>query len=211
MGWTSYGQQDIICDAEVDKDTLVGLLNEEWVQFYVISTNKNYRIHNGTFIDITPDTSTGASQSLASVYSPVSNSGTGETDLLSFSIPAGKLSANGGAVRFLISGTIAATLLATKTVKVYFGSTLIFSSGGLALTSAGDWNIYGTVTRTGATAQECLAMWASSVSALASTAKNTQATETLSNALTFKVTGQGGASTQVTARTLRLWYEPTPV
>jgi hypothetical protein len=126
--------------------------------------------------------------------SGVGNSGTSETDLATYSLPGGTLSANGKALRITAFGSFASNAN-LKTVKVYFGSTVIFqpaSSNG----STGNWAAFGYVIRTGATSQVTWgrAAQTSGGNESANTNPITTPAETLSGAVTIKVTGQSSAA-----------------
>lgn len=132
-----------------------------------------------------------------------SNGTTVETDLMTYSLAAGALSANGKGVRISAGGAYAATAN-TKTIKIYFGSTVV-ATGGTS-TSGGAWTITAVVWRTGAATQVANGQLTTTVGPF-----NTDSapTETLSGAITLKITGQSNAaSSDVTAK--MFWVEALP-
>lgn len=75
---------------------------------------------------------------------------TAETDLWTYSLPAGKLNVDGKAVRITVVGTFGATAN-NKTIKLYFGSSV--SDSGAIAQNGTNWRFDATVWRTGAAAQ----------------------------------------------------------
>lgn len=112
---------------------------------------------------------------------------TNEKDLATYSLPAGSLATDGQAVKITAFGTVAANGN-TKTIRIYFGSTVIrarvTTANGVA------WYFEGTVVRTSATAQKATADI--TISGPGPAPEYTTPAETLANAVTIKVTGQNG-------------------
>lgn len=133
-----------------------------------------------------------------------SNSGTGETDLGSYTLSADSLAATGDFVRLTAFGVYAATVN-NKTLKVKLGSTTLFDTGALAV-NGGVWNIKCEVYRTGSSTQRVIATASTDNALLVSTATYTAASEDLTTNLTLKVTGTGGASTDITERGFLIEY-----
>lgn len=121
---------------------------------------------------------------------PVSNVSTTETDLMTYTLPAGWMSANGMGIRVSAFGTTAANGN-SKTVRLYFGASVVAIQA--AITSSGSaWHTTMIVLRTGATTQVSGGnIW---------TALNTgnpaspSPTETLSGTVIIKVTGQSATA-----------------
>ncbi len=112
-----------------------------------------------------------------------------EKDLLTYSLPANSLSADGKLVKITVWGTV--TSASSKTIRLKFGATVIrdiaTSSGGL------DWRIDGTVIRTGAATQDAMAT--ASLDTVAPDTTISTPAETLSGAVVIKLTGQNGTAT----------------
>jgi hypothetical protein len=87
--------------------------------------------------------------SLNSQYTDVGNVGSGEDDLMTYSVPAGALSVDGDRLEFEMA--VQFNGANTKTLKAYFGSSLIWS--GTTGTSVAFITLKGVITRTGATTQ----------------------------------------------------------
>lgn len=118
---------------------------------------------------------------------------TTETDLLNYTLPAGTLASNGQAVRIQASGTLAATTR-SRTVRLYFGSTVIST---VATTNSANivWKIDAMVIRVDGTNQRVNAIITlGTASAIAAILTNSSPTETLSGALSMKVTGQSAGA-----------------
>lgn len=132
---------------------------------------------------------------------PVGNVGAGEDNLITYSVPANTLLVNAQYLRFEMAGTFAASAN-DKRIRVYFGSTLLFDTGVLAITDAGDWAVRGTIMRTGAATQRCMTEFISNESAMLASCDYVDATETLSGALTLKATGEATADNDIVQKFL---------
>jgi hypothetical protein len=112
-----------------------------------------------------------------------------ETDLMTYSLPAGTLAVNGQIARINMSGQGASSH--SKTVKIYFGSAVLFTIG--PSTTLTYWTVQVDVIRTGAATQVAQVNYHLSNSggfAVAATAP----AETLSGAITIKATGTSTSS-----------------
>lgn len=138
----------------------------------------------------------------------VGNVGTGEDDLMTFSVPANSLSANGDFLRFYVHGSIANNINA-KRVKVKFGATTFFDTGaaGIPISAAFDFTITGLVIRTGATTQLAYAYMNTSNGTLASYVGSGTPAETLSGAITLKLTGEATTNDDIVQKSFVVeWY-----
>lgn len=124
----------------------------------------------------------------------VGNVGTGEDDLITYSVPANTLRTDGQYLRFEMAGTFAATGN-DKRVRIKFGSTTLLDTDAIATSDLGGWIARGTILRTGAATQLCMTEFYS----LDYFAPPTfvAATETLSGALTLKATGEATANDDI--------------
>jgi hypothetical protein len=142
-----------------------------------------------------------ASQSGMSVlynnFNAVSNSSSTETDLFSYTMPAGTLGSNGETIEGIVAGTFAATAN-NKRLRVKIGATTVFDSGSLAITSATDWSLSYTLIRVSDTSQKCVGTLTLSNTTTQSFTDYSTAAETLSVSNIVKVTGQGTASSDLT-------------
>jgi hypothetical protein len=116
---------------------------------------------------------------------------TTETDLWTYSLPAGHLSINGHAVRVTTWGTFGANAN-TKNVRIYFGATVL----GLFTTTANGlaWRASGMVLRSGASSQFGYADQAVDLGGSNTQVRLTTPAETMANAITIKITGQNGSA-----------------
>lgn len=131
---------------------------------------------------------------------PVGNVGTGEDDLQTQSLPGGALSETGDRVEIVAFGTTAPNGN-NKTIKLYFGSTVLFSTGAVALNGV-DWMIRATVIRTGAATQVTCAGFFGDTVLVPQTATTSGATETLSGAVTIKTTGEATSNDDILSQGL---------
>ena len=127
----------------------------------------------------------------------VGNVGAGEDDLITFSLPADVLSANGKAVHITVWGSTANNA-AAKTLKVYFGTQIVLTNA-LTASIAGLWRVEAIVVRTGAATQD----WHSQLVTLgvAAVALNDveigTATQDETTALTIKCTGEATSNNDI--------------
>jgi len=134
----------------------------------------------------------------------VGNVGVVEDNLITYSLPANSLAANGDYIEIEAFGTFAATAN-VKQVKLYFGAQVIFASGAIAA-NTGDWHIRGKVFRTGAATQKAIASAATSNALLVASADYTTPAETLSGAITIKCTGEATANDDIVQEGLLVKY-----
>lgn len=91
---------------------------------------------------------------IASHYADVGSVGTGETDLYSNTIAGGTLS-TAGSVLFAEYGGTLVNSTSTKEIRVYFGGTVIFDTGALSVSAAGDWVVEVVIVGEGSGAVRC--------------------------------------------------------
>lgn len=130
-------------------------------------------------------------------FTQTGNTAATETDCFSHSVAANTLGSDGDTLNFSACGTFAATASTDKRIRVKFGATTIYDSGTLAITTANNWSLSGMIIRTGATTQKCFVSITSSSSVLTGSNSYSTAAETLSGAVTFKLTIQGTNASDV--------------
>ena len=129
----------------------------------------------------------------------VGNTGIGEDNLITYSLPANSLSANGKALRITAWGTLAnnANL---KTLKLYFGAAIINAGLNMTVNIDGRWIVKGLVIRTGTSAQDYNSITSETTSGFG-TAKHFgvtgTATEVETGAITIKCTGEATADNDI--------------
>jgi len=133
------------------------------------------------------------------------SSGSGETTLFSYSLPAGTLAVNGQAIHIRAAGSTALNGN-TKTLKMKFGavtfSTILLGSNTINNIWAADCYI----TRNTATTQKCNCILNTTDGLMV--AQVSSAGETLSGAVTFSITGQGSATNDILRDQVSIFYEP---
>lgn len=132
----------------------------------------------------------------------VSNVGTGEDDLITYSVPASTLATDGDSLEITAWGTFAANGN-NKTIKIKFGATTILDTTAVAA-NGGSWVIRAGVIRTGAATQQCYASLVTDNTSLPDIAKYTTAAETLSGAVTLKCTGEATSNADITQKGLKV-------
>ena len=132
---------------------------------------------------------------------------TGEDDLASFSVPANTLGTNLQTLIFEAWGTLAANTNA-KILRARFGTSgtaLMFTSPTYNTAPAGKWYIRGTIVRTGAATQksgvQCVTNFGTDTDIV------TSLNQTLSGAVTLKVTGEGVASNDLVLEYFKVSWE----
>jgi hypothetical protein len=116
---------------------------------------------------------------------------TTETDLLTFSLPASSLSANGRGVRIRAWGTTA-TNANTKTVRLYFGNSVLVSNNTTTAPNGSSFSLQCDVYRTAAVTQDAIGN--AQVGNTLQSVAFTLPTEDTSGAITIKITGQNGTA-----------------
>lgn len=126
----------------------------------------------------------------------VGNVGTGDDALHTYAIPAGTLGNNGESLSMVSAGTFA-TSANNKRLRVKLGTTTIFDSGALAITTASDWTLRVEIIRVSNTSQKnTITLITSSTTLVASTDYSTSS-ETLSSGLNLVVSGEATADNDV--------------
>ena len=120
------------------------------------------------------------------------NAGGADTDVFSHTILGGTLHGQGGEIEYRVAGTFAATASTDKRIKVVWGTTTIFDSGALAITTANSWTLYCRIMRNGsAITQKTSCNFNSSSAILPSTVSYLATGENLSSNLTLKLALSG--------------------
>jgi hypothetical protein len=114
-----------------------------------------------------------------------------ETDLIAYSLPANSLSSNGMGLRIRAWGTTGANGN-QKTVNLYFGSTILIASPTAGANNK-DWVLEAVLLRSGTTSQGSIGGGQFNGTTLAT--DYTAPAETLSGAVTVKVTGKNNNAT----------------
>lgn len=133
------------------------------------------------------------------------NVGSGEDTLQTYSVPANTLAANGDTLSGTVSGTFAATGN-NKTLRIRFGSSLIFEGPAFSDASGADWVLRFEIIRTGSATQKCNATL---ISDAFSYADYSTSAETLSSAVNIIVTGEATSDNDIVKETFKLRWEPS--
>ena len=124
------------------------------------------------------------------------NSGTGQTNLIQYSLAKNSLQNNGDIIEVEAWG-VYATNANNKNITLEFGSQTILTTGAIAA-NGGAWRIKAKIIRTAAATEEIIAEIISGNSSVADSVTRTAGTQNLSNNTTIKCTATGGASSDVT-------------
>lgn len=134
---------------------------------------------------------------ISSNVTPASNVSTSETDLMTYALPASSLTA-GKIVKIKAWGTGANNANA-KTLKAYLGATVMISSS-ISISVLHQWWLEATIVCTATDAETYFALFSTNTAASAVAEANgmSTATEATGSSITLKVTGTGGASSDIT-------------
>lgn len=155
-------------------------------------------------------TSTGFAVVGGTLFNSITTTGnvtTAETDLFTTSIAANTLATNSDTVEFYSAGTFAATAN-NKRVRIYFGATAILDTTALVVTTASNWSITGRLIRTGAATQKAIVTFVSSDTTVTGIVNYTTPAETLSGAVTLRVTGQATATNDIVGEFWKGSWQP---
>lgn len=201
----------------------IGNTNNENITLDFEGTANEVKLNTGTGVtafkfDVQPQVKAGTSTTYAKVggklttnTTAVGNITTGEDNLMTYSVPANVLATNGDTIRFYASGIFAATVN-SKQLRVYFGSTVILvpaSDPGTAQDI--EWVIDGEIIRTGSATQKAWVRFQSQNVAIGTSInylETTAPTETLSGAVTLKITGEATATDDIKQETLTVDWLP---
>lgn len=140
--------------------------------------------------------------SLTTDTTAVGNFGTGEDDLITYSLQKNILNDAGDTIEITAYGTTAANAN-NKTIKLFLGSTELFSTGAVASNDK-DWRIKATITRTGSATQKSIAAFSGDTVLVTQTADFVSGTEDFTTALTIKCTGEATSDDDVVQQGLTI-------
>lgn len=136
----------------------------------------------------------------------VGNVGAGEDNLITYTLDSNTLVDNGDSIEIEVFGTLAANAN-NKTIKLYLGSTQLFSTGAVA-SNAKDWQINCTIIKTGSATQECIASFNGDTVLVTQTADYVSGAEDFTTQLTIKCTGEATADNDIIQKGLRIKFYP---
>ena len=133
------------------------------------------------------------------------NSGTGETDLYSYTTVANSFAINGDKIRGKFGGVFANALTAAVRLRLYFAGTLIFDSSAFTLSALVDWELSVVGVRVSSTVMRFISTMITMGTTGATMEKYTEVTGlTLTATNIFKLTGQssgtGNATNDIVAK-----------
>ncbi len=136
----------------------------------------------------------------------VSNTSTGATDLITYSLAQNSLTNNGDILEIDAWGVYAANGN-NKTIALAFGGQTILTTGAIAAND-GTWSLKAKIIRKSATTQEIVSEILSSNTSVIDSATRTAGTQDLATTLTIRCIGTGGASSDITQYALKINLTP---
>lgn len=196
-------------------------LRISWIVGYTLLSNTltliadkiQARLATGLFAESPLSVKAGSSTDYARVggtlYVTTTQTGnitTGEDDLASYSIPANTLAVNGDSIWFEACGTTANNAN-VKTLRARFGTTgtNVLISRALTISVLGRWMMRGRVVRTGAATQKSYVSMAGSSDNIGDV--GTALDQTLSGAVTLKVTGDATSTNDIVLESFTVGWD----
>jgi hypothetical protein len=171
-------------------------------------------VPNTITFNVTPN-SDALPSTLDALFTTQGNSGTGETDLYSYTLPAGKLAIDGRTVNFDIDGEFNDNT-ATAQLKLYFGGNVTLNTGAVNISTAfTKWKLRGYIMRTSSTtAHVTYELQCPGLATPLFLSYNNLTSLDFTTTNIFKVTAQagggGGGTDDITAHSWQVLYKPQP-
>lgn len=152
---------------------------------------------------------------LDALFTTQGNSGTSETDLYSYSVPANKLAIDGRTVNFEIDGEFNDNT-ATATIKLYFAGNVTLNTGAVNISTATTaWRMRGYIIRTSSTtAHVTYELQCPGLATPLFIGYNNLTSLDFTTTNIFKITAQaggaGGGNDDITAHSWQVLYKPQP-
>jgi hypothetical protein len=143
--------------------------------------------------------------SLTTNTTDVGNVGTGEDNLMTYTVPANTLVTNGDYLEFTMEIGFASNTN-TKQVKVFYGATTALIIPAASTSTGGTISIHGTIIRVGAGSEKIEISWVGSSLHGTGSATYVAAAETLSGTVVLKATGEATADNDVVQRMMTVKY-----
>lgn len=150
-------------------------------------------------------TNNSTQRTLTAITTSVGNVGAGEDGLMSYSMPVNTMSVDNCSIEITAFG-ITTNNVNVKTIKLYFGSTVI-ASGSLTAAVAGNWLLKANVIRVTSTTQKATAERLQSNTSDAVCFYTTPG-ETLANVITIKCTGEATDNNDIIQEGIIIKYNP---
>lgn len=167
---------------------------------------------NGTTHDLSANRtwtiSTGGTQSLSVQYSDVGNVGTGEDDLITYSMPGNTLTTNEDRLEFKASYTLAANTN-SKTITLYFGTTSVVLPANTS-GAGGTVVITGEIIRTSSSTVEIVGMAMYQNGTTAYPIVSSGSTLDFTSTLVLKTTGTATSDNDILNKSLTVTKIPAP-
>jgi lysophospholipase L1-like esterase len=162
-----------------------------------------------------PNWEASAGRTLDAQFITQGNSGTSETDLYSYTVPANTLAADGRTVNFEIDGEVN-DATATAQLKLHFAGNTTLNTGAINITAGSTaWKLTGCVMRTSSTTAHVT--WELDALGLAtpkflgySNLTSLDFTTTNIFKITAQAGGAGGGTDDITAHSWQVTYKPQP-
>lgn len=171
-------------------------------------------VSNTVTFNVTPSSSA-LPHTLDAVYTTAGNTSTTETDLYSYTLPAGQLGIDGRTINFEIDGEFNDNTI-TAQLKLYFAGNVMLNTGAVSVSTAfTKWKLTGYVMRTSSsTAHVTYELQAPGLATTVFLGYSNLTSLDFTTTNVFKISAQaagGGASnSDITAHSWQLLYKPQP-
>lgn len=142
----------------------------------------------------------------------VSNTGTTETDLYSYTTPANTLAATGEKIIAEYAGVFN-DATALSRIKVFFAGVVLLNTGALVIASQGSWKLQVSIIRTSASTARAIASFSSVSSSVVAPVETDLTGLTFTTTNVIKITGtasgSGGGTGDITAKMGTVFWYPS--
>lgn len=203
------GQSNVVADAAGDTLTLVA--GTGMTITTVAGTDTVTITASGTAVAGSSAINHASSGTIYNDQTTTGNVTTGADDLFLKSLAANLLAADGDRLTFRACGSFAATAN-NKRIKIKYGGTTILDMGASVAPNSAVWVATGTITRVASTTQrvEATLLWGGGAVSNPPVVGVTQASETLSGAVDFQITGEATDTNDIVMYAIAIdWYGRT--
>lgn len=177
------------------------------------ATSIDNSVSNTITVNVTPS-SNSIPHTLDAQYTTAGNTGTSETDLFTYTLPANKLSIDGRTANFEIDGEFNDNTI-TAQLRLYFAGNVTLNTGAVSVSTASKWKLTGYIMRTSSSTAhvayelQCPGL-ATTIFLSYSNLTSLDFTTTNVFKISAQAAGGGASNSDITAHSWQLLYKPQP-